>query len=408
MKQISEQSLQPTDYSRLGRELGEQFHKILVDLLMSAPIPETLSQMEQGVRTAMLTLGNTVLSTWLALQNDRYPAPTIPCRCGATAHYREMRDAVLHTVLGRIEYRRAYYVCPSCHEGTCPLDERLGLRPGELSAKLEDLSAQTGAQLPFGQGSDLFQQLTMLSISPQTMDTVTQALGAEMESVEAEWIATSQDPEALLRQEREEPAPERLYGSLDATKVHTNERRDATDQGWRDLKIGCWFETDARPPEQPDGEWDVQAKNMTYYCDIAEAETFGTLMWATGFQRRAPRAKELVFVGDGAEWIWNQVTEHFPHALQIVDWFHAAEHLTAVAAVMGSTATDRDAWYRRVRDDLWGGRVNAVITACAALARPGCKDDPAQQAVTYFSNNRQRMNYPAYRAKGYQIGSGTV
>jgi hypothetical protein len=123
-------------YSRIGMELGQHFHEIISTLLLSMPIPDNLSQMEQGVREAMLKLGNTLLTDWLALQNDQYPAETVPCHCGAQAPYREMREGVLFTTLGRVTYRRAYYLCDGCHQGSYPLDERLGLRPGEISADL--------------------------------------------------------------------------------------------------------------------------------------------------------------------------------------------------------------------------------------------------------------------------------
>jgi len=396
------------DISRLGMEFGQYVHQVTYDLLTSDPTPRSLSEMEQGIRESMLKLARYLLSNWLALQNDRYPPDTHLCPCGAQAHYREMREGVLFTVVGRITYRRAYYLCDTCHQGTYPLDDRLGLRPGELSAELESLSALTGVQMPFGQGSNFFERLTLVGISPQSMDKATQVIGREMEQVETEWKATGQNLTELQQLDRTEPPIERLYGALDATKVHTSEKRDAEDEGWRDLKVGAWFETDARPPAQPDQPWEVKARNLTYFCDIQEAQEFGELVWATGVQRRATRAKELIFVGDGAEWIWNLVEFYYPHAVQIVDWFHATEHLTPVSLGAGSSAEEHHAWLRQARDDLWDGRLEQVITACMALATPGRKDDLAQKAATYFTNNRQRMDYPTYRAKGYQIGSGTI
>lgn len=394
--------------SRLAMQLGQQFQQIIGDLLLKMPIPESFSYMEKGVRQAMVDLGNTLLTTWLSVQNDRYPADAVACRCGAQAAYVGMREGVLFTTVGRITYSRSYYVCDACHEGVYPLDKRLGLRPGAISADLECLTALTGAHLPFGHSSELFETLTLVKVSPQTIDKATQSFGAEMEAAEAAWITESQDSASLLRLEREGEPVERLYGSMDATKVHTDGHRDDDDHGWRDLKMGSWFETDAQPPAQPDADWDIQAKNITYYCDITEAERFGSLLWATGMQRRAPVAKEIVFLADGAEWIWNLVQTHYPTAVQIIDWFHAAEHLTPVAERVKGTAAEHTAWLKQVRDDLWEGRLDNVIAACRAQARPDCPDDPAQTATQYFINNCQRMNYAAYRAKGYQIGSGTM
>lgn len=394
--------------SRLGMEFGQYVQQVTAELLLRVVQPGSLSEMERGIREAMLKLGHFLLTSWLALQNERYPAESIACECGQRARYQAMRDGVLYTIVGRVVYRRAYYRCGHCHRGCSPLDARLGLRPGELSAELEQLTALIGVHLPFGQSSQVFEQLTLVRVSPQSIDKTTQAMGQEMAAVEAEWITDSQAEPYLQQLERHGDAPRRLYGTLDATKVHTSQARNAGEGGWRDLKIGGWFETPARPPTSPEDAWASEAHHITYYCDIVEAERFGDRLWATGVQRRAHLADELICVADGAEWIWKLVEFHFPQAIQIVDWFHAAEYLPPVAALAGTSALARQAWLQHAREDLWDGRLDALIAACQALVTTGGKEDAAQKALTYFSNNRHRLNYPDYRAKGYQIGSGTI
>ena len=96
--------------------------------------------------------------------------------------------------------------------------------------------------------------------------------------------------------------------------------------------------------------------------------------------------------------------------MQIVDWFHACEYLTPVAKAAFSDNQCREKWVEQVKDDLWHGDLSAVIDACQQQVQPQLKrdDDPAQIAVRYFCNNRHRMDYPTYRAHGYQIGSGTI
>lgn len=262
--------------------------------------------------------------------------------------------------------------------------------------------------MTFGKGSDLFTRLTLVDSSAQTMDKATQNMGAEVVCLEKEWREKSEDGLTLVRQERVPKDERRLYGSLDATKVHTHEREDEEDQGWRDLKVGAWFESDAPPPQEPLEDWDVQARNLTYYCDFTEAKEFGKLLWATGIQREALKAKEIIFLGDAAEWIWNLAQEHFPRAVQIVDWFHAAEHLELVAKAVFEEEEARKTWLKDVRQSLWDGQVLSVIQACAALAAQGPGANEARKAVTYFTNNALRMDYAAFRKAGYQIGSGTV
>jgi len=230
-------------------------------------------------------------------------------------------------------------------------------------------------------------------------------MGSEVQSQETEWIAQSQNAAWLQEQQRLAERRHRLYGVLDAAKVHI---RGAKEHPWRDLKVGAWFTTTVAPPLNPDDDWEIHATDIRYYCDIAEASKFGQLLWATGCQRQAQLAQELIFLGDGAEWIWNLVQEHYPEAVQIVDWFHATEYMAPVATAALATEAQQQAWIKQVRTDLWDGDLDAVIAAVERFTDHYRATEAATKAVTYFTNNRHRMDYPTYRAKGYQIGSGTI
>jgi hypothetical protein len=180
------------------------------------------------------------------------------------------------------------------------------------------------------------------------------------------------------------------------------------------MQVGGGYEAELVPPAQHStrqrGKFEreqvvLRAKHMRYYCDIQEAEAFGKLMWGIGCAVKADLVPELVFVCDGAVWIWNLVKLHYPHAVQIVDWYHAADRLKRVALAAFPAISDRTTWSQRVTADLWAGHVTPVVQACEQLAS-GCEE--ARQAVTYFTNNIQRMKYDEFRAAGYLIGSGTV
>lgn len=367
---------------------------------------ENLSEVEQEIRRQMIEAGRQALATYLQKQRPKYPAATTECpHCGQEAGYVRLRAAKLRTMLGVVRYERPYYLCDECHQGTCPLDQSLGLRPNQMSAELERLGGMTGVETSFGKGSQLFESLTLVGLSNQSLDKAAQAYGQEMEKVEQTWQQEVHDPEKLAQRKQKARRLLRLYGSLDATKVHV---RGDQEHPWRDLKIGAWFEARGRPPRQPDGEWHIRAENITYFTDICPANEFTHLFWAAGVQRNAHLAHELVILGDGAEWIWNLVAENFPDAIQIVDWFHACEYLTPVAKAAFKDVEKQAVWVKQVKTDLWHGQVEAVIAACEACLNPDREDDPAQKAVTYFENNKDRMDYATYRKNGYQIGSGTI
>lgn len=392
--------------AKLGQEFGQYVIQLTSELLVRTSQPKSLSEMERNIRQMLLKLGQFLLSAWLALQENVYPAEARPCpHCGGQAAYQFKRSAILLTIVGQVEYKRAYYLCAACQHGHYPLDQHLGLRPGQISAELESLTGMTGVQLPFGQSSQLFEALTLVSVSDQTVAKATQAIGGEVQRQEVEWIAQSRDEVWLQQQQRLAQQPRRLYGALDAAKVHI---RAETEHPWRDLKVGAWFTTTVEPPQNPDDDWEIHATDISYYGDICEASQFGQLLWATGCQRQAQLAQELIFLGDGAEWIWNLVREHYPEAVQIVDWFHATEYIAPVASAAFATEAQQQAWIKQVRTDLWDGELDIVIAAFEHFTDHHRAAEAASKAVTYFTNNRQRMDYPTYRAKGYQIGSGTI
>jgi hypothetical protein len=246
-----------------------------------------------------------------------------------------------------------------------------------------------------------------VSLSDHSVAKATQSMGTEVTALEAEWLVQSQDEAWLQEQQRVAPRPKRLYGALDAAKVHIRGEGEEEDP-WRDLKIGAWFTTTTKPPQQPDDDWKIEVADISYYCDMMTSKEFSKLIWATGCQQRAQLADELIFLGDGAEWIWNEVQENYPEAIQIVDWFHATEYIAPVAKAAFKDEKRQHTWITQVRTDLWEGDLDAVIAAFNRFTDHPKAADVAQKAVTYFTNNRHRMDYPTYRAKGYQIGSGTI
>ena len=369
---------------------------------------QSLSEREHTIRQFLHQLGNILLHMWLLWLTPRYCSPTVPCpHCGQDAQYRRRRWGKLLTMFGEVRCRRPYYVCSGCRQGHFPLDVRLGLRPNAMSAEVERLAGMTGVQMPFGKGRDVFEELTLLSLSDQSLDKATQSYGIEAEKQEQEWLAEAMDGDELLRRERNNARPVRLYGTMDGGRVQTRAQK-GEEQPWRELKVGAWFMAKGQPPKKPNGKWAIQAQDITYYADIAHADDFGQIVWATGVQRDAHRALELIFLGDGARWIWDLVSLHFPNAIQIVDWFHACEYLTPVAKAAFRDIHRQKQWVEQVKTDLWNGRLDTVIAACAQYIDPNREDDPAQTAVTYYTNNHHRMDYPTSRANGYQIGSGTI
>lgn len=353
----------------------------------------SLSELETAVKQMTHQLGNVVISQTLEAQDGKYPADQVTCpHCGGNASYVRRRAGRVITLQGRVSYRRAYYGCEHCGQGHSPLDERLGIKPGQMSDEVIQLAALLGIHDAFGTSSDVLARTTLLQLSPHSIRKACQVMGERVIAHEATLRADSQDLERQ-REHARQSAPQRVCGSMDGFMV-------LFEDGWHEVKGGAWWTLDEQ------GE----AQDISYYVDTASAEGFSELVWTTGFARRADQAEEVIFVTDGAEWIERLIAQHFPRAIQIVDWYHACEYLAPVALLAGQTSAQQLAWLESVTTLLWEGHLEQVLEACQRLIRPPLKpdDDPAQQAVRYFTNQRHRLDYPTYRQRGYPIGSGTM
>ena len=378
-----------------------------------------IAQIENGMREALRQIGQQALGMMLSSMQAT-PASEIDCACGGKLQYQRKRLAQVISVFGKVSYQRAYYAGCQCKRGKAPLDEQFGLEPGAVTAGLAVLLALAGIEFSYDRSPKWLQAYLLFDIAENTVRSETEKMGALQQTSEAKLIQQSQEIAYLQERERHQGhIPQRVYGSMDAAKVRIEPRpkkgaQPGEHEDWRDMKVLSWYEVESVPPTQRSARhWEkvareqpaLCAKNMQYYCDITEADDFGKLLWATGCRVNADLSPELIFLGDGAVWIWNLVTRYYPKAIQIVDWYHAEEHLEGVANASFSQGPDRTDWLEGVKQALWEGQVEQVISACENLA---ASSDTARKAVRYFYTNAERMHYARFRAAGYMIGSGTV
>ena len=317
---------------------------------------------ETAMRRQLLEMGRLALGEVLS-QADVDPEQNIACECGGALQYQRRRCAKVLSVFGWVEYERAYYAGCDCGKGNAPLDEKLGLAPGQVTAGLATLLGLAGVELAFEHSSRWLAPFLLFEVSENTIRKETQCFGELQAAREAEFIEQSQD--TLYLQERlrtETQPPVRIYASLDGAQVRIEEREQRPeaenppeieqnqpveappdDDKWREMKVGCWYTVEPVPPSQRRkrhrkkaeiGQQALRARDMRYYCDIKTAAQFESLFRATGChpvpkvlgrEARAELAQELVFVADGAKWIWNLVERNHPRAVQIIDWHHPVQ-----------------------------------------------------------------------------------
>ena len=397
--------------TKVVKESVEQIATLLSDL-MAAYVQEEedvgVGEIEQGMRQILQEGGRQAMGQ--VLEKSDQVEPSIRCQCQHKASYRCRREGMVITVFGRVHYRRSYYLCDHCRTGTKPLDSQLKIKPGEISQGLKPLLALLGIQTSFDEAAELAKALLLLDISDNSIRQAVQWVGQKQQAREKKWEKLSDWHHYMTNPARQEAAaPRRLYGSIDGVQVPTRAE-------WRELKTVCWYEVSPTSSRQWPSRYKerlgqleaLKATNIRYHCDIQEAETFAKLLWATGCHYQADRAQELIFVCDGAKWIWRLIEENFPEAIQILDWYHAVEYLTPIAQALFKDEAHQRAWLATMKEHLWFSRTQTVIDICLDLADQTTASEPATKAATYFQNNLAPMDYDLFRKQGYLIGSGTV
>jgi hypothetical protein len=385
---------------KFSTETLEQVTQIIVtdvEQQLSSEQEISFTELEQGMREMLQAVGRESLGQMLSQEDKFEQGVKHPCGCQGEASRVSSRTVTLLSVFGWLEYRRSNYHCDQCGKRSVPLDEKHGLRPGQASQTMAKLLALAGVTVSFEEARQQITEYLLVDVSVNTIRKETQTIGERQRQQEAQSIEISKDIVYLQERERLCERPQQVYGSIDGAFV-------PVEHEWKEEKTISWYQAGRRY-----GSQEQRAIKIQYHTSLKEAEQFGELVWASGVQYRADLAKELIFVCDGAKWIWKLVSHYFPEAVQIVDWYHVCEYLSPIAETLfPSDEHQRETWMQEIKDMLWQGDVQAVIQICHHLSKRSHTAQPAKRALTYYTNNQHRMNYPLYRERGYFIGSGTV
>jgi hypothetical protein len=371
-----------------------------------------LEAVEMAVRCSVHQAGSAVLSQLLEFDPPISEHRQLPCSCGHTARYVELRSKPVLTAVGKAECLRPYYLCEHCHRGQFPVDVQLDIENTELSPGVRRMLAAVGHEAPFQQGRQQMELLAGLSLTTKAVERTAEAIGEDIE------VRQQRELKRALQLELPIPIGPRipiLYVEMDGTGIpvlHKEtegraSKQDGQPAHTREAKLGCVF-TQTTVDEEG---YPVRDEASTSYVGAIEScEEFGRRLYAEAWQRGWARAEKKVVLGDGAEWIWNQANLHFPDAMQIVDLYHAREHLWSLGAKLypnDSPAQKR--WVMRRKDKLDQGKIERLVASLRsqAAAHPELAEDIRTEA-NYFEANKERMRYPKFRKQGLFVGSGVI
>jgi hypothetical protein len=319
----------------------------------------------------------------------------------------EARERHLQGLVGEYRLVRPYWHCAACHQGRVPLDEVLGIGPGALSPGLSRVACRLGIEEAFAPAADILYETLRVDVPDEAVRRITEGIG---QVAEAEQQAAMADARAEEEPAPAEVGPTQLLVAVDGVHVHT-------DGDWHEMKVGVVAPLGPETWTDPDSGRVCQTPGAQSVC--AGLEPAPVFWWRVYCEARrrglgAATVALIVVMGDGADWIWHAAAR-FLHVgwaelVEIVDIYHAWEHLWTVAnAVYGTGSEAAAAWVEPLKRRLLEDGVQPVLAALREL-QPSRADvaEEVRKAMAYFTEHAARMDYPTFIARQLPIGSGVV
>lgn len=373
---------------RLAAELGEVVWEQVVEQGQAAGADQWMREHGAVMLRGMLGAAWTARSERLGVQGQ--------CGCGGALRFRQHQHWEVHTVLpGRdVRVEVQYGQCERCHRGHVPVLAEIGVDEKGFTAGLQELALVAGVIEPYASGRDeLLRRFAGVSVSVEKIERL---VAQEGERAQA-FLCAAPEPRPGAPGET---GP--CYVGLDGGMIFVEGR-------WQEAKLGCIYQARNRV-ELSATRAELLARQVV--AVRGEPAALGALLWPRARAAGIEETREVVVVGDGAPWIWNLAAEHFPWRVEILDWYHAKEHVSTTARVLYGEGTERSAqWRREQLDRLWDDRVDDVIAGLRFLGahqRSALKRQAVEDLQRYLNTNRARMRYRTFRDAGYQIGSGAT
>lgn len=351
--------------------------------------PQTLEQIERKADEIGQAVKQRIQKEVSAAQGTGYKGRVFACACGKPARYVADYTRCVVTLHGTVPLSRAYYHCSACKQGFCPLDNVLQLGASQCSVSAQALICRFAAFLPFATAARELRVVCGLDVSASTVRRVAVEVGKQMQK---QW--TQHDPrQDTSAQEEAAPRPKQLHVTCDGVMLHVN-------GVWREAKIGAAYQK-----AQTGGL--VQA---AYYATLSKSPVFGKRLHRLAQQQGAENCRQVAVIADGAEWIWQEAGKYFATRVQILDFYHACQHLWQVAhARYGEGSEAAATWMQRQQARLHANQAGWVLRDITQWQPTTHAHQEVQRKVAqYLRTHLRRMRYATFEQAGYHIGSGVA
>ena len=297
---------------------------------------------------------------------------------------------------------------PDVKAGFFPLDKQLHLGDHSWSPQTVKQIVKLGTEIPsYRRAAENFAELTQVGVGKSSIAELVSTYGGrlvEIQQAQAEATVKAPAPEAVPTvRHMPKPDSEIMAVSLDGALVNIR------GEGWKEVKVAAISAVETQSDAKT-GDPKVRLTHHSYRAGLWEAKTFAAHQWAEGLSRGLERAKQIVSVNDGAEWIWTLVQMCWAPCVEILDWWHLLEKLWDPTTLWFEDDPDAAAlWMSCQKQHLWNSNLRQVFRAIRHLCPRGHPlPDKVRLTIGYLFRHRHRLDYQTFRNAGFPIGSGTV
>jgi hypothetical protein len=334
--------------------------------------------------------------------------------CEKALKARGKHPRTVETLIGPISVERPYFYCVDCHHGFYPLDGALDLSARKKQNDLQKAACSLSAEIPYKPGSELFQELTGVPLSDHTAHEMVAEVTSDLTMLEVipSAPAIRDKITALAKDKKWRPImvlaidgahvptrPEEAKGTRPGRKKH-RARRAAWKGQWQEAKGFRWYLVDG--------------ERIVHIASWHQIQTHKELAEALRVCKAHGLIPEdmvrLCVIADGARWIWEFVKELFPDAVEVLDFYHASEHLNKVALEQFPNDPERQQhWAESATARLLMNEGQSVIWGLQHL-KPHSAQAASEIAkvIDYLKKHLDRIAYQSFRKGGYPIGSGGI
>lgn len=381
-------------------DLINDFNKIIEDI-KSVQV-SSICNIPELIKDKMLGLGINTLQAWLYEKIGTGQSESIINKIdekndkSISYRFNGFVEKVYVSCLGQVPYKRAYYYNNENKGGFFPIEEKYPVLKEIYFPEVKELICYTCSIEPYELASKMLEKIGKIKISAASMQKVTKNIGNILVTKEDQKIEKPDKYKESVKK------VDLMAISMDGAMINTKD-------GWKEVKTGVVYEL-----KEKNGK--LKSLNKSYISRIENCNDFSKRIKEEARRRHYLDVNKLIVIGDGARWIWDLAEKEFTNCVQIVDWYHATEHLWKIIELLYGNRNNNDGkeFEKRCEDFLFNGFISLLeseiidkIEKMNILENSERRESIISE-IEYFKKNEKRMKYDDFKKLGYPIGSGII